>query len=108
LRLGNLASAPSSSGEHVECRSVIVTKAAQTITFAAVSDTALTKQKISVSATASSKLTVTFSSGTPKVCSVSGTKVTFKTKGTCTVEADQDGDATYNPATTVRRSFKIT
>jgi len=89
-------------------RSITVTKAAQAITFGALPDTAFTKGKITVDATASSKLTVTFSSATPKVCSVSGTKVTFKTKGTCTVEADQDGNATYNPAATVRRSFKIT
>jgi len=49
-------------------------------------------------ATASSGLTVAFGSDTPAVCTVAGSTVTYLAVGTCTVTADQAGDATYNAA----------
>ncbi len=51
-----------------------------------------------LSATASSGLAVSFGSNTPAVCTVSGTTVSYLTAGTCTVTADQAGDASFNPA----------
>jgi hypothetical protein len=62
---------------------------------------------ITVSASASSGLSVSFSSLTPGVCSVSGTTVTLLTGGTCTVRASQAGNATYGAAPDVDRSFTI-
>ncbi len=41
---------------------------------------------------------VSFTSTTTAVCTVSGTSVTLLTTGTCTINADQAGNATWNPA----------
>ncbi len=60
-----------------------------------------------VSATATSGLTVTFTSTTPSVCTVSGTSVSLVSIGTCTVQASQDGNATYNSALDVSQSFTV-
>lgn len=80
---------------------------AQTITFAALSGKTFGNPPFSVSATASSGLTVGFSSLTAPVCTVSGTTVTIVTAGTCTVRASQPGNATYAPAPNVDRSFTV-
>ncbi|MBI5936813.1 MAG: hypothetical protein HY850_03100 [Betaproteobacteria bacterium] len=61
----------------------------------------------SLSATASSTLTVTFSSATTGVCTVSGTTLTFVTAGTCTINADQAGNGAYNAAPQVPQSFTV-
>jgi hypothetical protein len=54
---------------------------------------------IPLSATASSGLPVTFSSGTPAVCAISGlTNVAMLTTGTCTVIANQAGNSTFSSA----------
>lgn len=52
--------------------------------------------------------TVTFSSATPSVCTVAGSTVSFVGAGTCTVNADQAGNADYLAATTVQQSFAVT
>jgi hypothetical protein len=62
-----------------------------------------------VSATASSGLTVSFSV-TPTssgVCTVSGATVTFVGAGTCTINADQAGNANYHAAPQVQQSFTV-
>ena len=79
----------------------------QTITFGALADKTLANSPVTISATASSGLTVAFSSTTPSVCTVAGTSVTLITTGTCTIVADQVGDGTYDPAPSVPRSFAI-
>ncbi|HEV3483824.1 MAG TPA: PKD domain-containing protein, partial [Vicinamibacterales bacterium] len=50
---------------------------------------------------------VTFTSLTPPVCGVSGADVSFLAGGTCTVAADQAGNAWYLPADQVTQSFEI-
>jgi hypothetical protein len=60
-----------------------------------------------VTASASSGLAVSFSSGTPLVCTVSGSTVTFGAAGECTIDADQAGNAEYAPAPTVQQSFAV-
>ncbi len=50
---------------------------------------------------------VTFSSGTPGVCTVTGSTVTLDHAGTCTVDADQAGDADYQAAPTAGQSFAV-
>ena len=59
-------------------------------------------------ATADSGLPVTFSSDIPSVCTItpSGT-LTFVNIGTCAINADQAGDATFDAAPRVRRSFAV-
>ena len=60
-----------------------------------------------LSATASSSLTVTFTSTTEDVCTVSGTAVTTVGIGTCTIKADQAGDATYSAAPQTSTDFVV-
>ncbi|WP_211209725.1 beta strand repeat-containing protein [Uliginosibacterium gangwonense] len=61
-----------------------------------------------LTATSSSGLTVSFASSTTGVCTItSGGALTFVTIGTCTIDADQVGNGTYLPATTVSRSFTV-
>jgi hypothetical protein len=60
-----------------------------------------------VSATATSKLPVSFTSSTPSTCTVSGTTVTGITAGVCTIAAEQAGNATFNAAPTVSQAFTV-
>jgi ABC-type Fe3+-hydroxamate transport system substrate-binding protein len=85
-----------------------VTKESQTITFGALSNRPYGTAPFTVSATASSGLTVTFYSQTPRVCTVSGTTVTLAAVGTCSIEAAQAGNADYAAAPTVSQSFQVT
>jgi FG-GAP-like repeat len=85
-----------------------VTKASQTITFGSLPNEPLSTGSITVGATASSGLTVTFASTTTKVCTVSGTKVTLIKTGTCTIKASQAGNADYAAAPAVDQSFQVT
>jgi hypothetical protein len=62
------------------------------------------------SATATSGLAVAFSSKTPNICTVSGTNggtVTGVATGTCTIAADQAGDANFAPATQVTQTILV-
>ena len=81
--------------------------AGQTITFATLVDKAVTDAAFTVSATASSGLTVTFGTATSSVCTVSGTTVDLVATGTCTIDANQAGNASWNPAPQVSRSFTV-
>jgi hypothetical protein len=58
-------------------------------------------------ATASSGLTVSFSSLTTSVCTVTGTTANFAMPGTCTIQASQPGNATYAAATPILQSFTV-
>jgi hypothetical protein len=62
-----------------------------------------------VAATASSALAVVFSADTSSagVCTVSGSTVSFVGAGTCTVNADQAGNGTFQPAAQVQQSFAV-
>jgi len=80
--------------------------AAQSITFAN-PGTQTVGTPLTLSATASSGLTVAFASTTTSVCTVSGTTATFVSVGTCTIQATQPGNATYAAATPVSQSFTV-
>jgi len=61
-----------------------------------------------LTATADSGLTPTFSSSTAGVCTISsGGVLNFATAGTCTINADQAGDGSYLPAARVSQSFTV-
>lgn len=59
------------------------------------------------STTASSGLVVTFKATTPRICSVNGNTVTGIAAGTCTIAANQAGNANYNAAPQVTQSITI-
>ena len=81
----------------------------QAISFSAFAvRTYLVGEVLPLSATASSGLAVTFSSLTLAVCTVSGTSLALAASGTCTVAADQAGDATFLPAPRVTQGLTVT
>jgi len=85
-----------------------VTQESQTVTFGILASQALSTPPFTVSATASSHLTVSFKSATTSVCTISGNRVTLVALGTCTIHATQAGNADYAAATPVNRSFLVT
>jgi hypothetical protein len=87
---------------------IAIAKAAQSITFAPLSSRTLGTPPFTISATASSGLSVTFSSLTPAACTVTGTTVTLLAASTCTIRASQAGDTNYAPAPNVDQSFAVT
>jgi hypothetical protein len=85
--------------------SIAIAKAGQSIAFAPLANKTYGSPDFRVSATASSGLAVFFA-GSGK-CSVSGTRVHLTGIGLCTVTASQAGDANFNPAAAVSRTFSI-
>ncbi len=87
---------------------LIIQKANQAINFDPLADRNFSTLPFTVTAASSlgGGYPVTFASSTPGTCSVSTTTVTMLAAGTCTVAANQAGDANYNAAT-VSRSFQI-
>lgn len=88
-------------------QSFTVGKAAQTITFGSLADKTYGDASFTISATASSGLTVAFTSATTGVCTVSGSNVTLVGAGSCTINANQAGDANYNAASQVQQTFTV-
>lgn len=89
-------------------QSFTVSRATQTISFASIGSQTLDNSPLAVNPTASSGLAVSLTSQTPAVCSVSGNSVTLLTSGTCTLKADQAGNASYDAAASVSQSFNVT
>ncbi len=88
-------------------QSFVVGTGAQTISFDPLGTATYGDAPVGVSATATSGLTVSFSSLTTSVCAVSGTNVTIKAAGTCTIRASQAGDGTWQAAPNVDQSFTV-
>jgi Bacterial Ig domain/Cadherin-like domain len=88
-----------------------VGKTDQTITFTSTAPAGATVggTPYNVTATASSGLTVTFTidASATSVCSISGSTVSFIGVGTCVIDANQAGNASYNPAPQVQQSFAV-
>ncbi|HEU5102567.1 MAG TPA: hypothetical protein VFU22_26265, partial [Roseiflexaceae bacterium] len=79
-----------------------ILKANQTISFGPLPLKRFGDPPFTVSATASSGLTVTFSAS--GACSISGNKVTLTGPGSCAIKASQAGNENYNPAPDVVQS----
>jgi hypothetical protein len=90
---------------------VTAEKADQTITFGALSGKTLGDAPFTVSASGGgSGNPVTFSAGPSATCTSGGTNgatITITGIGTCTVTADQAGNANYNAAPSVSRTFAV-
>ena len=86
-------------------QSVLIGKAAQTITFANPGDKTLATPSFALVGTASSGLPVTFAASGS--CTVSGTTLTLTATGSCTVTPSQSGDTNYAPVTGAAQTFKI-
>jgi uncharacterized delta-60 repeat protein len=84
----------------------VITIQPQTITFAALPDIAFTTTPITLSASASSGLTVTFAVDAGNA-TVSGNSLTLTGTGSVTVRASQAGNGSYSAATDVVRTFTV-
>ena len=93
-----------------------VAKAVQTLTFPAqspASHTFASAGTFPINPTATSDAPadparpIAYSSLTTAVCTVAGTTVTMVASGTCTLAANQAGDASYSPATQVTQAVAI-
>jgi Bacterial Ig-like domain (group 3)/Lamin Tail Domain len=99
---GDDTSAPSTSSALAQ----VVNKADQTITFASLAGKTFGDPDFTVSATASSGLAVSFSIPSGPA-TISGNTVHITGAGSVTVRASQAGDANYNAAPDVDRSFNV-
>ena len=90
-------------------QNIVIAKGIQTLTFAAQTGQVYGAAPFPVNplATSTSGLTPTYTSATLPVCTVNGSTVTIVAAGTCTIAANQAGDAIYSPATQVAQSFLI-
>jgi hypothetical protein len=80
----------------------------QTITFTSTPpNPAYVGGAYTVGATATSALTVSFSSMATGVCTVTGNAVSLVAAGTCIVAADQSGNGTYAAADQTTQSFTV-
>ena len=99
--------ATNGSGSVMQSFVLTVQKASQSISFTGPASQPFTSSTIPLSASATSGLTVTFTSNTPSACTVSGTTLTLLTVGTCSITASQAGSANYNAATSVTQGFNV-
>jgi len=92
-------------------QSFAVGKGNQTISFTSLPPASPTVggPTYTVSATATSGLPVVFTidASAASVCSIAGATVSFQSVGTCVIDADQPGDANYNPAPQAMQSFAV-
>src|ERR1700726_3661986 len=100
-----------SAGSSTATVTISVVKANQTITFTSTAPGGATVggPTYNVTATASSGLTVAFTidPSASSVCSISGSTVSFTANGTCVIDANQAGNANYNPAPQAQQSFAV-
>ncbi|MBU3681558.1 MAG: hypothetical protein FGM16_06435, partial [Flavobacterium sp.] len=80
---------------------------AQTITFGTLADATYGDADITLGASASSGLTVSYSSSNTSVATVVGNILTIVGVGTTTITASQVGDASYNPAPNVAQNITV-
>jgi len=88
-------------------QSLTVIQKTQTITFSALPSSDLQGTVLTLTATATSGLPVSFTSLTPTLCSVSGSTATLLQAGTCTIQASQSGNATYAAAASVSKNVTV-
>jgi hypothetical protein len=89
-------------------RSFQVEKTSQTLDFPTIANKTFGDADFDPGASASSGLPVTYSSQTGAVCTIVSAKVHLVAAGTCEVTAEQGGDADYEAAAPVQRSFQVT
>jgi len=85
----------------------IIEKANQVITFEELMDVSLNTGSITLEASASSGLPVSFSSGDNAIASISDNIVSLLTLGEVTITAMQEGNSNYSPAAPVSRILTI-
>jgi N-acetylneuraminic acid mutarotase len=93
-------------GQASASQNFIVHQVSQTITFSPVSSEIVGAQ-VTLSATATSGMPVTFSSNSPSVCTVSGNTATMMSTGNCIILGTQSGNLAYL-AVSAQQVFSVT
>jgi hypothetical protein len=96
-------------------QSFTVAKASQTINFTSSAPGSATYNgttyQVTATATSGLAVTLTIDASSTTVCSLSGntsgSQVSFIGVGTCTIDANQSGNGTYNPAPQKQQSFAV-
>jgi hypothetical protein len=88
-------------------QALAVNKAAQTITFGALSSKTYGDSSFSLTGSASSGLSLSYSSSNTGVATVSGSVVTIVGAGSTTITASQSGNSSFNSATSVSQSLTV-
>jgi hypothetical protein len=88
-------------------RTVTVGKGTQVITFQQPAGAVVGGADVDLSASVPAGLFVGFTSQTPAVCTVAAGRIHPVTGGTCTIAANQSGNASYLPATEVTRTVTV-
>jgi hypothetical protein len=108
---GDVTHAPATQSQQSFSIGIAPAPSVQSITFtsAAPAGATVAGGPYTVSASASSGLAVTFSTALSSagVCTISGSTVTLIGVGTCTIDADQGGNASYEAAPQVQQSFAV-
>ncbi len=86
---------------------VLGEKQDQTITFDALPEKTFGDDPFSLTAEASSGLSVSYQSSNTAVATVSGSTVTIRGAGTTTITASQSGNTQYNAATSVEQTLTV-
>ncbi len=89
-------------------QTLTVNQANQTITFSTLPNKTIADVPFSLTATASSNLTVSYMSSNTSVATVVGNIVTIQGVGTTTITASQSGNANFLAATDVARTLTVT
>ncbi len=87
--------------------SLVIAKAAQTITFGALTAKTFGDANFDLGATATSSLTIGYTSSNTSVATVSGKTVTIVGAGNTTITASQAGDSNYNAASSVTQTLTV-
>jgi YVTN family beta-propeller protein len=90
----------------IQAYSFLVTQQVQTISFGPIAEQLLGTE-LTLSASVSSGLALTYTSVTPQICSVSGGIASFLTPGVCTLTVSQNGNSAYLQASSVSQSFPV-
>jgi len=85
----------------------VVSKQSQTITFSTIPEKTYGDAAITLSATSTSKLTVSYASSNTAVATISGSTLTIRGAGVAIITATQSGDATYAAATPVTHTLTV-
>jgi DNA-binding beta-propeller fold protein YncE len=101
------AAAPGYAVQSIQLSGVGNGNTSQTISFGGISAQSA-NSNVSLTASASSGLAVSFSSTTPGICTVSGATASLLAAGNCTIVASQSGNAQYAPAPPVSQTFTVT
>jgi hypothetical protein len=79
----------------------------QTISFPTITGTQYALTQLTLTATATSGLPVSFASTTPSICTVASGKASLLLPGTCILQATQAGNADYSAATLVQQNVVV-